>query len=403
MTRIVETVSLGSADTGGATATVNEPSVACSGRRMMVAGNWYASRSTDGGDTWTFVNPFNEFPAGAGTFCCDQLVTYVSSHRLWVWLLQYRVEGDGNIFRVAVSSTGAPGTWTWWDTAPTDIDAGWSGLWFDYPDLIAGPDHLWVSFNLYRVSDSGWQRAVVMRYELAALAARGALERAAWSTERSGGLRFARGAGPTMWFTGHGDDAETVHLFSWAAGDQHVDEFTATVTPWNETDYASIVPDGADWLARTDGRITGCWLDRDHLGLAWNAGADAHHDHPFVRVVRLDRGTLALVDEPDLWAADRAWAYPAVGLNRRGDVGMAAFCGGGAVPVTHAVGTLRDGRWDMTGAAVSTHGPANAAWGDYIEVTPHPSRTTYWLSSGFTLQGGSGRTDIVPHVVTFAP
>ncbi len=404
MTRIVSTSMLDAAATGGQTATVNEPSVASSGKRILVAGNWFASRSTDGGASWTFVDPFSEFPASPGGFCCDQVLAYVGSRRLWVWLLQYQTSGAGNIFRLAVSSTGAPGTWTWWDTRPTDIDPAWSGLWFDYPDLLAGPDHLWISFNLYGVADSVWERAVVVRFDLDDLDARGAVDRAAWSTQLTGALRFARGAGDTMWFAGHGDDNRTVHLFSWDDDGSQVDEFVVDISPWNERDYESPLADGVDWLARADGRNTGCWLSGDVVGIAWSAGADADHDHPFVRVAHLSLDTLDVVAEPDLWSGDRAWAYPAVGLNRRGDVAMSAFCGGGQVPVTHAVGWLTDdGVWDMASAAVSTHSPANEAWGDYVDVQPDPRRKTYCMASGFTLQGSSSRSGIVPEVVTFAP
>lgn len=403
MTRIVNIASLSASATGGQTATVSEPSLASSGKRMFVAGNWFASRSTNGGETWSRVNPFTEFPSANGSFCCDQMLTYVRSRRLWIWLLQYQVDNDSNIFRLAVSKTGAPSSWTWWDTRPTDINPGWSGLRFDYPDLMAGSDHLWVSFNVYGVSDVSWERAVVMRFGLDALNARGEIERAAWSTTLAGGLRFTRGAGRTMWFAGHAEDHETVRLFSWDDDETQVDEFAATVTPWNETDYVSIVPGGADWLARADGRITGCWIDGDHIGVAWSAGADAEHDHPYIRVARLSSASLDVVDEPDLWSSDRAWAYPAVALNQRGDVGMSAFCGG-SVPVTHLVGKLgAGGEWDMEVVARSTHGPANQAWGDYVDIAPDPARKTYWNATGFTLQGGGARGNVVPHVVTFAP
>lgn len=402
MTRVIETVSLTGTDTGGSTGTVNEPSLAMSGKRVLVAGNWFASRSTDRGASWSFVNPFREFPSTSGSFCCDQVLMYVRSHRLWVWLLQYEVVGDGNLFRLAVSKTGAPDSWTWWDTRPTDIDLTWTDRWFDYPDLATTDENLWVSFNVYGVSDREWDRAVVMRFGLDALNERGDLERAAWSTTVTGGLRFTRGADRTMWFVGHGDDNESVHLFSWDDDENHVDEFSTAVTAWNETDYESVVPGGADWLARTDGRITGCWIDDDHLGFAWNSGGDAAHNHPYIRCARLARDTLDLVDEPDLWSSDRAWAYAAIGLNKRGDVGMSAFCGG-AVPITHAVGSLGENGWDMATVAVSTHGPANEAWGDYVDIQRDPSRTTYWVATGFTLQGGGGRPNVTPHVVTFAP
>jgi len=404
VTRIIDSVTLDNAATGGQTATVAEPSLACSGRRLMVAGNWFASRSTDAGEQWTFLNPFSEFPADSGSFCCDQLLTYVRSHRLWVWLLQYSAQGSGNIVRLAISSTGAPGSWTWWDTAPVDVNAGWDGWWFDYPDMYASDGHLLLSSNLYGIVDSRWKRACVLRIPLDELRERGALDRSMWSTDRVGSLRFARGSAATAWFASHAESGAAVELFSWDDDETQVDTFRVDVGAWNDSDYRSVLMGGTDWLARADGRITASWLVDRVLGFAWNAGADATHDHPYIRSSRIALDTMTVVDEPNLWSSDRAWAYPSVGLNRRGDVGITAFTGGPSEAITHTVGHLGpDGTWQMKAAAVSSHDPRNAAWGDYLDIQPDPTRRTYWMATGFTLQGGSARSDIVPHVVTFAP
>ncbi len=344
----------------------------------------------------------------AATFNCAIVARgargYVRSHRLWVWLLQYQPQGSGNIVRLAVSSTSAPGTWTWRDTAPVDVTPTWDGWWFDYPDMYASNDHLLLSFNLYGVNDNRWKRACVLRFPLDDLKARDSLTRAAWSTDQVGSLRFARGSSDTAWFASHAVFGAVVELFSWRDDSTSVDRRAVGVGDWNDSDYRSRLPSGSNWLARADGRITACWLVDGVLGVAWNAGADADHDHPFIRCSRIDLASSSLVDEPDLWSSDRAWAYPAAGLNERGDVGISAFAGGAAVPITHAVGHLdRDAVWRMRAVAESTHDPANEAWGDYLDIQADPTRRTYWMATGFTLQGGSARSDIVPHTVTFAP
>ena len=56
------------------TSTVDEPTVAANSKMVLVTGNWYATRSTDRGKTWTPVDPFAAFPMIGGNFCCDQLV-----------------------------------------------------------------------------------------------------------------------------------------------------------------------------------------------------------------------------------------------------------------------------------------------------------------------------------------
>ena len=55
----------------GLRSAVGEPSSDNAGADIFQSGNWYATRSTDRGATWTFVNPFTMFGAG---FCCDQVV-----------------------------------------------------------------------------------------------------------------------------------------------------------------------------------------------------------------------------------------------------------------------------------------------------------------------------------------
>jgi hypothetical protein len=49
--------------TDDSTSTVGEPSVAVAGQGIFVTGNWYASRSTDAGGTWTHVDPFTTLPS----------------------------------------------------------------------------------------------------------------------------------------------------------------------------------------------------------------------------------------------------------------------------------------------------------------------------------------------------
>src|SRR2546423_1042276 len=83
-----------------------------SGDEVFVTGNVYASRSSDAGASWSFVNPFTTFPATEGGFCCDQIVLHESSRNLWAWLLQYRTGQTGtNIVRLAASSNGKPEKW----------------------------------------------------------------------------------------------------------------------------------------------------------------------------------------------------------------------------------------------------------------------------------------------------
>lgn len=400
MVTLTSNLGLDDSSTGTQTGTVGEPCVASSTTTLFVTGNWYASRSQDGGSSWTLLDPFTEFPTDRGRFCCDQLVVYLPRQRRWVWLLQYEQVGAGNIFRLAVSRTAAPGTWHWWDVAPTDLDPAWTDVWFDYPDMAVSDQHLWISFNQYDGNDR-WKRAVVVRYPLAGLSA-SPITRRHWATTAVGSLKLVSGAGPAMWFAGNDQPRRSLRLFEWPDASDSLTSWTIPVTAWNDQDYAAPGPGGAPWLSRADDRVTGGWRAGGRLGFLWSSGRTPGRPQPFVRGVTLDEQSLTVVAEPDLWSANGAWAYPAAAPSTAGDVGLSAFYGGPTHPA-HAVGVLdqQANTWTTRTTATSTHGPLQGKWGDYVACRKHPSRRTSWIASGFTLQGGQDRRNIEPRVVVF--
>src|SRR5262249_22463235 len=56
---------------------------------VFYSGNVFASFSTDGGASFTFVNPFTQFDPLDGGLCCDQTVIYDPTRDLMIWQLQY--------------------------------------------------------------------------------------------------------------------------------------------------------------------------------------------------------------------------------------------------------------------------------------------------------------------------
>jgi hypothetical protein len=412
MVSIKENIALADAATGTQTGTVGEPSAAASySSGLFVTGNWYASRSADAGLTWTFVDPFTQFPQDRGMFCCDQLVLWAPKQRLWIWLLQYSKSGTSNIFRVAVSTDAL--TWHSWDVTPRDLNPSWSTAWFDYPDMAVSDGHLWISYNQYSSTDR-WLRATVLRYPLAALVdlAAGAsvtLAREHWVTTTQGSLRFVIGAGDTMWWASNDASAGVLHVFSWGDASPSVESWAVEVDAWNDSDYTSTTPGGTPWLSRCDDRVTGGWRVPPigsvgaRLGWVWTSGRRTNRPNPFVRAVVLDEDGLGIVTQPDLWSPNGSWAYPAAAPNARGRVGLTAFYGGAHDFPTHCVGVLGSTgtSWATARAAASTHPPRDGKWGDYITIRPHPRRPTGWVAAGFTLQGGQDRRNVEPRVVCF--
>src|SRR5262245_51730850 len=111
---------LTTAETGGQTHTTGEPSLAKRGEEILFTGNIYASRSSDGGNSWTFRNPATFFPSVAGGFCCDQTALFDPASGMTFWLLQYWKQGNTNVLRLAVHGGAdlADRNWIRWDFSP---------------------------------------------------------------------------------------------------------------------------------------------------------------------------------------------------------------------------------------------------------------------------------------------
>ena len=396
---IVQNLGLDDAATSEQTSTVCEPTAAANKKQLMVTGNWFASTSTDGGANWALLDPFTRFPAAAGGFCCDQVVLYNPRHRIWVWLLQYIAPpGGSNIFRLAVCKDTAFGNWYYWDVAPKNLNSAWTTMWFDYPDMAFTNDNLFVTFNAF--IGNAWQRAAVFRFPLAVLAAGGALSYRSWTTTKNGSIRLCRGPGATMYMGSH-NTLSQLRLFQWPDSAPNIAWTDVNVRPWTAGSYSAPGPGGVNWLGRTDQRITGAWLGAGTVGFMWSANKDGTHPQPYVRVVRINEATKALIDEPDLWSNTSAWAYPAAAANSAGAVGFAAFYGGGGNHIRHVVGAKTATGWDSKVTKTCTHGPATPAWGDYLSCTAHHDQGSHWVASGYTLQGGNSRKHVQPQYVQF--
>ena len=396
---LVRNLGLDDTATSTRTSSICEPTTAANNRQLMMTGNWFASTSTDGGTNWSVLDPFTRFPASAGGFCCDQIVVYNPVHRIWIWLLQYSsTTGGGNIIRLAVCREATFGQWYYWDFAPTSLNVAWTTAWFDYPDLAYTNKNLLVTSNVF-VGNS-WQRAVVFRFPLATLAAGTALSYRWWSTTANGSLRLCRGADSIMYFGSHNSTSQ-VRIFSWADSSTSISWNDTNVRAWSGGAYSAPGPGGVNWLTRTDSRITGAWVAEGIIGFMWSVNRDTNHTLPYIRVATFGEATKALVSEPDIWSNKSAWAYPAAAPNSAGIIGFSAFYGGGSMHPGHVVGVKTNNGWNTQLSKISSHGPANGSWGDYLSCVAHHNTGTNWVASGYTLQGGNQRKDVEPRFVQF--
>ena len=112
---------------------------------------------------------------------------------------------------------------------------------------------------------------------------------------------------------------------------------------------------------------------------------------------------MTVIDEPDIWHADFAYAFPDASLNSSGTVGISLFRGGGTRFPGHVVGAWDGvaGKWELVGTRDSTHTPNDGKWGDYVTCRRDSPDTGTWVAVGYTLQGGGARANIEPRLVRF--
>jgi hypothetical protein len=204
-----------------------------------------------------------------------------------------------------------------------------------------------------------------------------------------------------MYFASHNSNTQ-VRLFSWADGQNGINWWDINVATSSDA-ISSTAPNTVDWLARADRRITGACLGNGSITLMWTAGNGTNRPHAYCRVVQIGEATKQVTAQPDIWSSTRAWAYPATCTNSAGVVGFTAFYGGEDRHPGHVVGTREaNATWSTAYSKLGSNSPNEPKWGDYLSCRRHTPSADTWVASGYTLEGGETRTDILPRVVTFS-
>jgi hypothetical protein len=68
----------------------------------------------------------------------------------------------------------------------------------------------------------------------------------------------------------------------------------------------------------------------------WRANKDSNRPQPYVKAIVVDTTNWTVINEPDIWHPDFAWAYPAACPNGSGFIGISLFKGGGASHPSHS-------------------------------------------------------------------
>lgn len=357
--------------TSGFRSIVNEPSVVVTGSNVLFMGNWFAASSTDGGDTWSSVNPFSGpyTPANAG-FCCDQMGAHDPGTDTVFYLQQFIANASGGTQRINVDN-GGDGTYECAFDITAQIIGFASGNWPDFPDLAVSNGFLYLSSNVF--SSAGFfSGAFVVRFPLDEISTCDPTLSYSYLTHGSiGSFRFAQGATHTMYFASP-LTTSSMRIWSWPDDSNSFSSVDRSVTAWSNATRVCKGPDNADWCGFIDHRLLAGWADHGVVGFAWVPAQDGNHPYPYTRFARFRTSDLTLVDEPEVWSQNLAWVYPSVSVNKKGEMGGTMLVGGESV-YQSCVSFLAD---SLNGYAlqplenkeviVGTSGPGTNRSGDYL-------------------------------------
>ncbi len=389
----------------GYRSTISEPSVANVGRYVFYTTNWFNARSTDGGATWAYVNPFTDM----AEFCCDQDVIKDPGRQILLWYRQGIKNSSGvNRFRLGVSANGGA-SWCFYNYYTTNL--GLTGQWFDYPKLAVSNDYLYIASNVFNNANY-WTRTVMLKWPLDALATCAGFGFSWINWTANFNFTPVNGATDTMYWASH-QSTSVLRIFRWneATGAAFYDR---TIPAWTSTGRGSAIcttPDGRNPCARLDHRINDGWVSRrtygaTEVGFGWTVRQGAGFTYPYVNAARFRETDLAYLGRPYIYSQSFAFFYFGVSPNKRGDLGIATYLAGGGSPIRLIAGIDDDFNgvppgWEVYTIRISTHGPASNGWGDYLRVRQHNPEEIGWILSGHTLQGGNANDNAEARYVVF--
>lgn len=373
-----------------------EPSGASGGGVIFVTANWIAAYSTNGGTSFTTINPTTVFPNDTIGYCCDQVVQYVPSIDRFIWVLQ------GNGYRVASASPAqiisSGGTaWTYWNLPPTLFGQP-SGTGFDYPDTSVGDNSFYINWDVGAPNcpagcTSGRQ---VMRIPLSQIQSSSTIYFNYTNPPDSGlawGSHLTQDTGDEIFWAGHNMN-NTLRVWSWTEGSNTYYWRDTGISSWANNTLSAPTPDGNDWFkfGFPSNSIIGATRSDDDLWFAWTAGTDKNFKQDHIEMVEIDSSkNFARVQQVQIWNSGFAFGYPALATDQcSGEVGLSLTVGGGGSYENHAVGFWGD-------YVVYTTTNSNAGvnrFGDYLSIRQDGSANLSAMGYGIDLANQVRQSDV---------
>lgn len=382
---------------------------------VWMTGNTFAALSTDGGITFTALNPTTIFPSAptrdaAGNLldnglCCDQVIQYAPSIDRFIWLLQFCgtaaasggscLNGINKLLIASASPadiikySGDQRAWTSWNFTSGLFNLGNTTM--DYPDMSIGTNFLYVS------SDAVGAGLLVFRIPLSEIQNGGTININFTNPSDSAvayGGHVSQNTGDTVFWAGHNSTSQ-MRVFSWSENSGQYSWRDININSWQNSNYTSTCPDGTDWLnflagfpgsavigatRRFGGGLFGG--PDSEVWLAWTAASGGGFTHPHVQIVQIDTSNWSVTNQWQIWNPDHAFAYPCLATNSNQEVGISLGWGGGnKYFASHAVGILGDFVvWfsEASDAAINR-------WGDYVTVRQASPKSSLYAAVGYSV------------------
>ncbi|MHB8644755.1 MAG: hypothetical protein ACYDAR_03070 [Thermomicrobiales bacterium] len=376
---------------------------------IMATGNWWAAISTNRGASFSFINPYSQFPSISGGFCCDQKILYDQSRGIFIWELQYltpaeAMTGTSNSntdrFAVATHANAAIGSWYTYDingaTAgyPTSPDVE-----LDYPNMALDNGFLVYTANTFFGGATSSSTSTAFRLSLDTLAAHGSLTVAFFNG--GFGMTPSQGFGSTIYLVNHANTTQ-LRLYTWSdASGAPSGPILLLNSAYVTTQHHCVSPDATDACRRDDTRIKNVFQTFGFLFVVWDVGEGTGglgtFTMPYVHIAQYNLTTDALVQEPIISDPSTAYAFASFSPNGRGNVGgNIVYSGGSFYPGSAFIiaDDFTSGvQWNFNYLGSGTNGPGILRWGDYTDVHAVGGNGNIWLANTYDVEGGTCPTN----------
>jgi hypothetical protein len=394
---------------GCAQSTVNEPSVANSGSRVVETSNWNIAYTLNGGAstiTWANQNPY-KLSAG---YCCDTQVLYNPDRDVFILLLlDYAGEGAStNGVTLSIARGTTPTSWCTYKFTGASFGEGRTDT-LDFAKIALSNNNLFLTWNDYP-PNSGFAASGLARLPLDSLASCAGFNYNYLTRNKE--FTFALAQQPSAhdqfywvsnWMLDGTTNGRNLRIFRWPDNSGSYSWVTKGINAYTfgtaacgapnwcsrlDPRYESVVITPAEYRAQANSAFKGDQI----LEVATTAGPSSFSNgNNYVVYNYFKLNSLIYIGNDQTYNTSETFAYPGCAVNEKGYVGCALSQGlnapGGIIILQDNVSPTQPWGYNFVVGGIS----GASAWGDYNETNPWrpgggPFETVLWNVNGSTVQ-----------------